>query len=118
VDAEDRRIEAVNPRIRGAARLPETPGSLSGRKFSDLLPPDRADEPADWQSESNPPVTSRCTCGRWLRVSRADQRHLIDGGSGGSSYVITVQDLTTQASGGEASSAAQRLEAVGRWRAE
>ena len=55
VDAEDQRIEAVNPAFATLHGYPD-PESLSGRLFTDLLPPERADEPVGWQSESNAPV--------------------------------------------------------------
>ena len=76
VDAEDQRIEAVNPAFAALHGYP-TPDSLSGRLFSDLLPADRADEPAGWRSQSNPPVyESLHRPGRWLHLSGPDQRHL------------------------------------------
>jgi two-component system, cell cycle sensor histidine kinase and response regulator CckA len=114
VDAEDRRIEAVNPAFAELHGYP-SPGSLSGRVFSELLPPDRADEPAGWRSESNPPVYESLH-------QRADGSVFpvltnvtsLTAGSGGSSYVITVQDLTELKRAEERLRRAQRLEAVGR----
>ena len=114
VDAEDRRIEAVNPAFAALHGYP-SPGSLSGRVFSDLLPPDRADEPALWRSESNPPVYESLH----LRADGSVFPVLTNVTSltadpAGSSYVITVQDLTELKRAEERLRRAQRLEAVGR----
>ncbi len=114
VDAEDQRIEAVNPAFAALHGHP-TSGSLSGRLFTDLLPADRAHEPAGWRSESSPPVYESLH----LRADGSLFPVLTNvtslaAGPGGSSYVITVQDLTELKRAEERLRRAQRLEAVGR----
>jgi PAS domain S-box-containing protein len=114
VDGTDHRIDTVNPAF---ARLHgyDEPASLAGRLFSDLLPPDRAQQPEDWWSDTEgmayeavhlradgtavPVLVSVTPLG--------DHEH-----SG--SYVVTVQDLTDLKRTEERLRRAQRMEAVGR----
>jgi PAS domain S-box-containing protein len=114
VDGTDHRIDTVNPAF---ARLHgyDEPASLAGRLFSDLLPPDRAQQPEDWWSDTAgmayeavhlradgtavPVLVSVTPLG--------DHEH-----SG--SYVVTVQDLTDLKRTEERLRRAQRMEAVGR----
>ncbi len=114
VDAEDQRIEAVNPAFAALHGYP-TPGSLSGRLFTDLLPPDRANEPAGWRNESSPPVYEslhlRADGSLFPVLTNVTS---LTAGPGGSSYVITVQDLTELKRAEERLRRAQRLEAAGR----
>ena len=83
--------------------------------FTDLLPPDRADEPVGWRSESSPPVYESLH----LRADGSVFPVLTNvtslaAGPDGGSYVITVQDLTELKRAEERLRRAQRLEAVGR----
>jgi two-component system, cell cycle sensor histidine kinase and response regulator CckA len=114
VDAEDQRIEAVNPAF-AALHGYATPGSLSGRLFTDLLPPDRTREPAGWRKESSPPVYEslhlRADGSLFPVLTNVTS---LTPGPGGSSYVITVQDLTELKRAEERLRRAQRLEAAGR----
>ncbi len=114
VDAEDQRIEAVNPAFATLHGYP-TSESLSGRLFTDLLPPERADEPVGWQSESNPPVYEslhlRADGSLFPVLTNVTS---LTAAPGGGSYVITVQDLTELKRAEERLRRAQRLEAVGR----
>ncbi len=114
VDAEDQRIEAVNPAFATLHGYPD-PESLSGRLFTDLLAPERADEPAGWRSESNAPVYEslhiRADASLFPVLTNVTS---LTAGPGGGSYVITVQDLTELKRAEERLRRAQRLEAVGR----
>jgi two-component system, cell cycle sensor histidine kinase and response regulator CckA len=114
VDGSDRRIEAVNPafaRLHGYAG----PESLGGRLFTDILAPDRVDEPLRWsENGQGSPYESL-----HVRVDGAVFPVLtnvtpITGGSDVDSYVVTIQDLTELKRTEERLRRAQRLEAVGR----
>jgi PAS domain S-box-containing protein len=113
VDAVDRRIEAVN---RAFARLHgEEPASLVGRRFAELLPPERVTELEEWRLS-----------GEGL-VYESEFRHPDRGvipvltsvtplhdSPGSGSYVVTVQDLSDLKRTEERLRRAQRMEAVGR----
>ncbi|MFL5532768.1 MAG: ATP-binding protein, partial [Gemmatimonadales bacterium] len=113
VDAEDQRIEAVNPAFATLHGYPG-PGSLSGRLFTDLLPSDRADEPAVWRSESNPVYESLHLRADGSVFPVLTNVTSLTADPGGGSYVITIQDLSELKRAEERLRRAQRLEAVGR----
>ncbi len=114
VDGIDRRIDTVNPafaRMHGYAEAV----SLAGRRFSELVPSDRALELEEWRSGSDGKVYESVHL-------RADGTTLpvlvsvtpLDDGKQPASYVVTVQDLTDLKRTEERLQRAQRMEAVGR----
>ena len=114
VDGVDRRIDTVNPAF---AKLHgyRDPSSLAGRLFSELLPPDRAAEPAEWWSEGEAKVYESIH----LRRDGAAVPVLVsvtplDTESHPGAYVVTVQDLSDLKRTEERLQRAQRTEAVGR----
>jgi two-component system cell cycle sensor histidine kinase/response regulator CckA len=114
VDGLDRRIEAVNPAF---ARLHgyEAPDSLGGRLYTDLLPPDRADEPGQWNGEQqSSPYESLHVRANGAFFPVLTNVTPINGESGIDSYVVTIQDLTELKRTEERLRRAQRLESVGR----
>ena len=114
VDGLDRRIDTVNPAFARLHGFPD-PSALSGRLFSELLPPDRVMELEEWRS---------ATAGRvyesvHLRVDGSNVPVLVsvtplDDIRRPGSYVVTVQDLTDLKRTEERLQRAQRMEAVGR----
>jgi PAS domain S-box-containing protein len=114
VDGQDQRIEAVNPafaRIHGY----NSSEDLGGNLFTELLPPERSDEPARWNGKAE--------------GSTYESLHVRANGTvfpvltnvtpltteqGVNSYVVTIQDLTDLKRTEERLLRAQRLEAVGR----
>jgi two-component system cell cycle sensor histidine kinase/response regulator CckA len=113
VDGVDRRIETVNPafaRLHGCSN----PASLTGRLFSELLPPDRAHELEHWPREPEGRVYETVhlrSNGDTIPVlvSVTPMEGIADG-----SYVVTVQDLSDLKRTEERLHRAQRMEAVGR----
>lgn len=114
VDLEEHRIDAVNPAF---ARLHgyQQPEQLIGRRFSDLLPSERAQEPRGWATvgDHDPPgyeSEHRRADGSVIpvlvNVTVLQDWH--------SSAVVTVQDLTALKRAEERLRRAQRMEAVGR----
>ncbi len=114
VDGADRRIDTVNPAFARMHGYRE-PASLTGRLFSELLPPDRALEPEEWRSSTAGTVYESVHL-------RSDGTALpvlvsitpLDDGKQPASYVVTVQDLTDLKRTEERLQRAQRMEAVGR----
>ena len=114
VDGVDRRIDAVNPAF---ARLHgyHDPANLAGRLFSELLPPDRVAEPAEWWSEDGAKVYESVH----LRRDGAAVPVLVsvtplEAGGHPGAYVVTVQDLSDLKRTEERLQRVQRTEAVGR----
>jgi PAS domain S-box-containing protein len=114
VDGQDQRIEAVNPAFARLHGYPN-PDSLGGRLYTDLLPPDRINEPARWLSHSQPPPyeTTHVRSNEVLFPVLTNVTPLTTE-SGSTSYVVTVQDLTELKRTEERLRRAQRLEAAGR----
>jgi PAS domain S-box-containing protein len=114
VNGSERRIDTVNPafaRLHGYGE----PASLSGRLFSELIPPDRAEEPEAWWSDTEGLAYETVH----LRADGTSVPVLVsvtplDGHKDSGSYVVTVQDLTDLKRTEERLRRAQRMEAVGR----
>jgi two-component system, cell cycle sensor histidine kinase and response regulator CckA len=114
IDGLDQRIEAVNPAF---ARLHgySGPESLGGRLYTDILPPERASEPARWNGErQGSPYESLHVRANGAVFPVLTNVTRITSESGVDSYVVTVQDLTELKRTEERLRRAQRLEAVGR----
>lgn len=113
VDGEDQRIEAVNPAF---ARLHGFPGaeSLAGRLFSDVLSTEHANAPAHWSAadQRSPYESVHVRANGTLFPVLANVTPLVT--DTGTSYVVTIQDLTDLKRTEERLRKAQRLEAVGR----
>ncbi len=116
VDAGDGRIEAVNPafaRMHGYASAE----SLTGFLFTDLLHPDRPEEPREWPVRSQqqlPPYESVHRRSDGTPFPVLTDVTLLEVAPGTYSYVVTIQDLTELKRAEERLRRAQRLEAVGR----
>jgi two-component system, cell cycle sensor histidine kinase and response regulator CckA len=115
VDGINQRIEAVNPAF---ARLHgyDDPLSLSGRRYTDLLPPDRNNEPAEWPAggaENRPYESIHVRADGSLFPVLTDVT-ILAMGAVGTSFVVTIQDVTELKRTEERLRRAQRLEAVGR----
>jgi two-component system cell cycle sensor histidine kinase/response regulator CckA len=115
VDGEDHRIDTANPAF---ARMHgwDDPETLSGRPFSELLPADRADEPATWTAVA---VEGNVYESVHLRADGSAFPVLVNvtplgGDSGLQAYVVTIQDLSALKRAEERLHRAQRMEAVGR----
>jgi two-component system, cell cycle sensor histidine kinase and response regulator CckA len=118
VDGNDHRIDAVNPAFARLHGFSE-PDQLTGRLFSDLLPPERRGEMQDWPGAgaSDPPQETYES--EHLREDGGTFPALVnvtplEEGSPPSSYVVTVQDLSALKRTEERLQRAQRMEAVGR----
>jgi PAS domain S-box-containing protein len=114
VDGIDRRIDTVNPAF---ARLHgfQDPSELTGHLFEELLPPERAAEPQQWQSAPDGQLYGSVH----RRLDGTAVPVLVnvtpmDDGECPASYVVTVQDLTDLRRTEERLQRAQRMEAVGR----
>ena len=114
VDGQDHRIEAVNPAFARLHGYPN-PDSLGGRVFTDLLPPDLINEPTRWLTHAQPPSyeTTHVRANGTVFPVLTNVTPLTTE-TGGTSYVVTVQDLTELKRAEERLRRAQRLEAVGR----
>jgi PAS domain S-box-containing protein len=114
VDGSDWRMEAVNPafaRLHGYAG----PESLGGRLFTDILAPDRTDEPLEWSTDGQgSPYESIHVRADGVVFPVLTNVTPITGAAGLASYVVTIQDLTELKRAEERLRRAQRLEAVGR----
>jgi two-component system cell cycle sensor histidine kinase/response regulator CckA len=117
VDGIDNRIDAVNPafaQLHGFA----DPDQLAGRLFSDLLPAERGAEPSTWPGAGGamPQETYESEHRRLDGTTFPVLVNVtpLDPGRSRSSYVVTVQDLTTLKRTEERLHRAQRMEAVGR----
>jgi PAS domain S-box-containing protein len=113
VDGADHAFESVNPafaRLHGYA----DPASLAGRRFSDLLPPERAEDVHQWRfaNEGKAYETEH------LRLDGSRVPVLVNvtplAGDPDGPQVVTVQDLTDLKRTEERLRRAQRMEAVGR----
>ncbi len=114
VDGVDRRIETVNPAFAQLHGYRES-GSLAGRPFSDLLPPDRSAEPEEWRSSGEGKLYESVHVRRdGTTVPVLVSVTSLDSGGESGSYVVTVQDLTDLKRTEERLQRAQRMEAVGR----
>jgi PAS domain S-box-containing protein len=114
VDGEDQRIESVNPAFAVVHGYPSRE-SLSGRLYSELLAADRSEEPLRWRSEAGLPAYEslhRRADGTLFPVLTNVTPLTTD--HDGTSYVVTLQDLTELKRAEERLRRAQRLEAVGR----
>ena len=114
VDGTDRRIDTVNPAFARMHGFPD-PESLAGRLFSELLPPDRIEEPEEWRSGTQGKVYETVHLRRdGSVVPVLVSVTPLDDGKRPGSYVVTVQDLTDLKRTEERLQRAQRMEAVGR----
>lgn len=114
VDGLDRRIDTVNPAF---ARLHgyHEPADLSGRLFSELLPPDRTGDLEGWGGAHGGKAYESCHVRRdGTAVPVLVSVTPLDDTSRPGSYVVTVQDLTDLKRTEERLQRAQRMEAVGR----
>jgi PAS domain S-box-containing protein len=115
VDGTDLRIDAVNPAFARMHGYPD-PDSLTGRLFTDLLPPDRSGEPGGWPQLKDQPDAYESV------HLRADGKSFpvltdvtgLETGPSTASYVVTLQDVTELKRAEERLRGAQRMEAVGR----
>jgi PAS domain S-box-containing protein len=117
VDGADQRIEAVNPAFAQLHGFADS-DLLAGRLFSDLLPPERAGEPAGWVG-SGPEPPEEIYESEHQRQDGTTFPVLVnvtplEESTPPSSYVVTVQDLTALKRTEERLRRAQRMEAVGR----
>jgi two-component system cell cycle sensor histidine kinase/response regulator CckA len=115
VDGADQRVEAANPAFARIHRYND-PGSLTGRPFTDLLPPERAGEPTEWLRRADGPEAYESVHRRadgTLFPVLTDVTPL-ETGSGAKSFVVTIQDLSALKRTEERLRRAQRLESVGR----
>jgi two-component system cell cycle sensor histidine kinase/response regulator CckA len=118
VDGSDHRIDAVNPafaRLHGFAE----PDQLTGRLFTDLLPPEHQGEAQGWPGAGGMGPTQEIYESEHLREDGSTFPALVhvtplEEGSPPLSYVITVQDLSTLKRTEDRLHRAQRMEAVGR----
>jgi two-component system cell cycle sensor histidine kinase/response regulator CckA len=118
IDGTDRRIDAANPAF---ARLHgfTDPDQLTGRLFTDLLPPDRTGEIREWPQGTGIGPAQETYESEHRRVDGSTFPTLVnvtplEEGSSPSSYVVTVQDLSALKRTEERLHRAQRMEAVGR----
>jgi PAS domain S-box-containing protein len=114
VDGLDRRIETVNPAFARLHGYDDT-AKLAGRLFSELLPPDRAEEPSEWRSRGEGLLYETVHLrrdGGLLPVLVGVTP--LDGRDRSESFVVTVQDITDLKRTEERLQRAQRMEAVGR----
>jgi two-component system, cell cycle sensor histidine kinase and response regulator CckA len=116
VDGSDQRIEAVNPAFAELHGYPE-PLALVGRKYTDLLPPERMPELGEWRSVSEthtrPYETIHLRADGSLFPVLTDVT-VLEMEEGVTSFVVTIQDVTELKRAEERLRRAQRLEAVGR----
>jgi two-component system, cell cycle sensor histidine kinase and response regulator CckA len=116
VDGADQRIEAVNPAFAKLHGYPDTL-ALAGRPYTDLLPPERAREPAEWRTSADTQIRPYETV--HLRADGSvfpvlTDVTVLDMEEGTTSFVVTIQDVTELKRAEERLRRAQRLEAVGR----
>ena len=95
------------------------PEQLTGRVFTDLLPPEREGEVQEWPGAGGPGYRGKSTVGASEGGSGSTFPALVnvtalEDGSPPSSYVVTVQDLSALKRAEERLRRAQRMEAVGR----
>ena len=113
VDGVDHRIEAANPafaRLHGEADS----AALVGRSFAELLPGERASEPAQWRSSDGLVYESEHRRADGSLVPVLVSVTALDLDAQTVSYVVTVQDLSDLKRTEERLRRAQRMEAVGR----
>jgi two-component system, cell cycle sensor histidine kinase and response regulator CckA len=118
VDGSEHRIDAVNPafaRLHGFAE----PEQLTGRLFSDLLPPEHRGEMLSWPGAGGTEPPRETYESEHRREDGSTFPALVnvtplEDGSPPVSYVITVQDLSALKRTEERLHRAQRMEAVGR----
>ena len=118
VDGTDHRIDAVNPAFAALHGFTE-PEQLTGRVFTDLLPPEREGEVQEWPGAGGPGLPRETYESEHRRVDGSTFPALVnvtalEDGSPPSSYVVTVQDLSALKRAEERLQRAQRMEAVGR----
>jgi PAS domain S-box-containing protein len=118
VDGADHRIDAVNPAFAQLHGFGEA-DQLTGRLFTDLLPPERLDEVREWPGAGGTGPPRETYESEHRRVAGSTFPALVnvtplDEGSPPSSYVVTVQDLSALKRTEERLHRAQRMEAVGR----
>ncbi len=118
VDGGDHRIDAVNPAFARLHGFTE-PEQLTGRLFSDLLPPEHRGEILDWPGTGGAGPPQETYESEHRREDGSTFPALVnvtplEEGSPPSSYVITVQDLSALKRTEERLHRARRMEAVGR----
>ena len=115
VDGTDLRIDAVNPAFARMHGYPD-PDSLTGRLFTDLLPPDRSDETRRWPQLKDQPEAYESVHLRFDGKSFPVLTDVtgLETGPSTAAYVVTIQDVTELKRAEERLRGAQRMEAVGR----
>ena len=118
VDASDHRIDAVNPAFARLHGFSE-PDQLSGRLFSDILAPEHRGEILNWPGAGGSGTPQETYESEHRREDGTTFPVLVnvtplEEGAAPSSYVVTVQDLSTLKRTEERLHRAQRMEAVGR----
>ena len=114
VDGLDLRVDTVNPAFAQLHGYAE-PAALSGRHFSELLPPDRVAELEEWpRAEGGRAYESVHVRLDGTKVPVLVSVTPLGDGQRPGSYVVTVQDLTDLKRTEERLQRAQRMEAVGR----
>jgi len=118
VDGTDHRIDAVNPAFARLHGFTE-PEQLTGRLFSDLIPPEHWAEMLAWPGAGGAEPPQETYESEHRREDGSTFPALVnvtalEEGSPPPSYVITVQDLSALKRTEERLHRAQRMEAVGR----